>query len=239
MQLDSWSEVAVYGAAWYAIFLLSVVCHEAAHALAAKLLGDPTAARAGQLTLDPWPHVQREPWGTVVVPWLSFLLSHSWMLGWASAPYDSEWAARFPRRAGIMALAGPLANLLLLLGIAVVIRGGLYFGWFLVPDSLHFSRLLVGPEGTNPFTLLLSIGYSLNWILLLFNLLPLPPMDGSAALTLLLPRAWGQRWILLLRESWVGWVGLVFAWYAFSRSMASLHVLGLRLLYPELDLFFE
>jgi len=97
---------------WYAVFLLSVTCHEAAHALAALRGGDRTAYLGGQVSLNPLPHVLREPIGTIVVPLLTFL-QMGWMMGWASAPYDPLWEARHPRRAAFMAASGPLANLLL------------------------------------------------------------------------------------------------------------------------------
>ena len=71
---------------WYVAFLFSLTCHEAAHALAAKWGGDPTAYHAGQVTLNPMPHIQREPWGTVLVPLLSYLVGHGGMIGWGSAP---------------------------------------------------------------------------------------------------------------------------------------------------------
>src|SRR3990167_6103885 len=105
-------EAVALGVVWYAVFLFSTTCHEAAHAWAAKLGGDPTAALGGQASINPLPHIQREPLGTVVVPVASYLLG-GWMIGWASAPYDPLWAERHPRRAGLMALAGPGANLLL------------------------------------------------------------------------------------------------------------------------------
>ena len=101
-----------FGFLQYVIFLFSTVCHEASHALAAKLGGDDTAAQAGQVSLDPLPHVQREPFGMVIVP-LICLATSGGIIGWASAPYDPYWATRYPRRAGLMALAGPLANLAL------------------------------------------------------------------------------------------------------------------------------
>src|SRR5215475_8256070 len=98
----------------YVVFLYSTVLHEAAHAWAAHRLGDDTAYRGGQVSLDPTPHIKREPWGMVLIPILSFLMG-GWMIGWASAPYDPEWARMYPRRAGMMAVAGPVANLLLVL----------------------------------------------------------------------------------------------------------------------------
>jgi hypothetical protein len=105
---------------WYAAFLLSLTCHEAAHAWAARRGGDDTAYLAGQVTLNPVPHVIREPFGTVLVPLLTYF-TNGWMMGWASAPYDPRWEARHPRRAAAMSAAGPAANLLLaLLAFAVL-----------------------------------------------------------------------------------------------------------------------
>src|SRR5579863_4630297 len=85
------------GVIWYIVFLFSTTCHEGAHALIARIGGDPTAFHGGQVTLNPWPHIRREPFGLVVVPVLSYLVAH-WMIGWASAPYDPEWQQRYPRR---------------------------------------------------------------------------------------------------------------------------------------------
>src|SRR5277367_4321057 len=72
----------VLGVLWYAVFLFSTTCHEAAHALAAKLGGDRTAFYGGQVTIDPVPHIRREPFGMVLVPVLSYLFGR-WMMGWA------------------------------------------------------------------------------------------------------------------------------------------------------------
>ena len=116
----------VFGFIWYIAFLFSTTCHEASHALVAKLGGDDTADRAGQVTLNPVPHIRREPWGMVVIPLVSFLF-FGWMIGWASAPYNPEWQARHPRRGGLMALAGPAANFALMGIAAILIRVGL--GW--------------------------------------------------------------------------------------------------------------
>ena len=91
------TEFLVLGLGWYAVFLIAITCHEAAHAWAAKLLGDPTAYYAGQVTLNPGPHIAREPIGTIAMPLISYLWS-GFMLGWASAPYDPYWGTQYPRR---------------------------------------------------------------------------------------------------------------------------------------------
>jgi Zn-dependent protease len=120
------------GLCWYIVFLFSTTAHEAAHAWVALKLGDDTAYQGGQVSLDPTPHVRREPWGMVVVPIASFLLG-GWMIGWASAPYDPEWAQRYPKRSALMACAGPLANLCLVITAALALRLGVEAGLLPLP----------------------------------------------------------------------------------------------------------
>ena len=78
---------------WYAVLVFSLTFHEAAHAWAAQRGGDLTAYVLGQVTLDPRPHIRREPFGMVLVPLLFFATS-GWMIGWASTPFDARWAYR-------------------------------------------------------------------------------------------------------------------------------------------------
>src|SRR5215210_2042258 len=111
------------GFLFYVVFLFSTTLHEAAHAWAALRGGDRTAYEGGQVTLDPLPHIRREPIGMVVLPLISVLVS-GWPLGFASAPYDPEWAEKHPRRAAWMALAGPGANFALVLIAGLSLRIG-------------------------------------------------------------------------------------------------------------------
>ena len=83
------------GFLWYLAFLFSVVVHEASHAFAAMKLGDTTAYEGGQVTLDPLPHIKREPFGTVVIPVLTYLMG-GWMFGWASAHTTPSGLGIFP-----------------------------------------------------------------------------------------------------------------------------------------------
>src|SRR5580692_2530652 len=117
------------GFIYYMVFLFSTTCHEASHALVAKLGGDQTAALGGQVTLNPIPHIRREPWGMVVIPLLAFFFAGR-MIGWASAPFDPQWERRHPKRAAWMALAGPGANFTLMLLAALGLRVGSALGWF-------------------------------------------------------------------------------------------------------------
>src|SRR5215469_823413 len=155
------------GFIFYAAFLFSTTCHEAAHALVAKLGGDPTAALGGQVSLSPIPHIRRSPYGMVIFPLLSFFLLNGSMIGFASAPYDPDWARRHPHRAALMALAGPATNFSLMLLAAL--------------GLLHwdpYSR----PQGFAAVSLFVL--FSLNLLLGVFNLLPVPPLDGSSVITL-------------------------------------------------------
>lgn len=224
-------ETLVLGAVWYFVFLLATTCHEGAHAWAAKLGGDPTAFHAGQVSLSPLPHIRREPFGTVVVPLASYFLS-GWMLGWASAPYDPLWAERHPRRAAWMALAGPAANLALLLLAAGAIRGGVRLGVFAVPPRATFTQIVttVEPGVLQAAGTVLSVLFVLNLLLFLFNLLPVPPLDGNTAITLLMSEAAGRRFREFSRA--YGIVGLLLAWFLFNRLFEPVYTLALNLLHP-------
>ena len=178
---------------WYAAFLLSLTCHEAAHAWAARRGGDDTAYLAGQVTLNPLPHVQREPIGTILVPLLTYFLgSHHWMMGWASAPYDPHWEARHPHRAAAMSAAGPAANLVLATAAFVVLKIGLAGGWWVEPPVRAVAdQLVVAPAGAaavlDGLGRFLSIVLTLNIVLAVFNLIPVPPLDGISVLAGLVP----------------------------------------------------
>lgn len=230
------------GALWYVAFLFSLTLHEAAHAWAALRLGDPTAHEGGQVSLNPWPHVRRSPVGTVLVPLLSFAWM-GWMIGWASAPYDPVWAQRHPRREALMALAGPAANLLLVIVAGLGLRAGLAFGWLAPPTGLfnRFTEVAVaaggGGGGASAAATLLSILFGLNLLLLVFNLLPVPPLDGSAVLPMLMSAGTAARYKELLRATpMLSLVGLLIAWRLFPYLFGPLFDTALRLLYAGMGL---
>ena len=223
---------------WYVAFLFSLTCHEAAHALAAKLGGDPTAYQAGQVTLNPIPHIKRELWGTIVMPLLSFLMSNGGsMLGWGSAPYDPYWEQRYPKRAAWMALAGPGANIVLVLMAAIGMRIGLATGAFhsLHPTQISFEKL-VGASPTSPvlegFALFLGILFSLNLLLAIFNLLPVPPLDGNTAIGLILPPKLNDRFREFTRQPMLRMFGILIAWILFSPLFDKIWPVTVNLIYP-------
>ncbi len=222
------------GIKWYLVFVFSTTLHEAAHAWAGLKLGDDTAHRGGQVTLDPTPHIRREPFGMVVVPIVSYLLG-GWMIGWASAPYDPVWAMRNPQKSALVSLAGPAANFLLLLLTAILIRGGMACGFFEPPASINFSHVTdaVSPNGYF-FASLLSIGFSLNLLLCAFNLLPLPPLDGSGALMLFVSEAAAEKFMAMLHHPSLRFFGLFIAWKIFGAIYPPIQLFAVNLLYPGL-----
>lgn len=223
-------ELLAMGGLWYVAFLLSLTCHEAAHALAASLGGDDTAAAAGQATLNPLPHMRRSLVGTILAPVVTFALN-GWMLGWASAPYSALWEHRFPHRAGLMALAGPAANLLLALAAAVAINLGLAFGWFEVPASVTFFEVVSASGDLAPIAVFVSILFTQNVLLLTFNLIPVPPLDGNSAIGLLMPEPMARRWFDLTREPAFSMLGLILAWHFFGSLFWPILRVAIRLLY--------
>jgi len=220
------------GIKWYFAFVTSTVVHEAAHAWSARRLGDDTAAQGGQASLDPWPHIRREPLGMVVVPILSFFAG-GWMIGWASAPYNPQWALQFPKRSALMALAGPASNLLLAAMAVLLMVAGIFSGFFHSPTVLSFTHLVdAGASDLSESTgRMLSIFFSLNLLLATFNLLPLPPLDGSNAPLLILPASAARSWIAWISHPQFRIMGMIIAWKVFGLLFPPLHAATVRFLF--------
>lgn len=207
---------------WYLVFVFSTTCHEAAHAWVAYRYGDLTAYSGGHVSLDPWPHIRRSPFGMVIVPIVSFFLDVSrggsgWMIGWASVPIDPRWASRNPGRAAVMSFAGPLANLLLAL-IAFIAMVLLLDAGILERGYESFSSLVKLPEGADARSPLgavaraLSVMLTLNVILGVFNLIPLPPLDGASVLEGGAPKLTGGLYARMREIPGVEFLGMLAAW---------------------------
>ncbi len=229
------------GLIWFVVFLFSTTCHEGAHALAAKLGGDPTAS--GQVTLNPIPHIQREPLGMVVVPVVSYFLS-GWVMGWASAPYDPVWAYRHPHRAARMALAGPVANFTLMMLAAIAIRVGVAAEVFRPPlpqeilESGFSGITMAVDQGIGSLLAkVVSILFILNLLLGTFNLLPLAPLDGNVGVTALMSEERARRFLEFMRTPNFALMGLVIAWTLFGRIFAYLFWPAMKLLYFPSSLY--
>ncbi|HMC58621.1 MAG TPA: site-2 protease family protein [Candidatus Solibacter sp.] len=230
------TEFLVAGVVWYVVFLLSTTCHEAAHAFVARMGGDLTAFHGGQASLDPLPHIRREPFGMVIFPILSYVMANGhWMMGWASAPYDPLWSLRYPRRAAWMSLAGPGANYSLAILAAILIHVGMWTGFFVPPQSANFMHVVEATTTglVSAAATFLSLLFSLNLLLGTFNLLPVPPLDGFSAIGLLLPES-GARRFQELGHSMRGftYIGLMIAWYVFDPIFSPLFTMSLSVLYP-------
>jgi Zn-dependent protease len=201
---------------WLLVFVISVTAHEAAHAYVAYLGGDETAYLGGQVSLNPIPHMRREPLGMVVFPLIT-VLTRGFPIGWASTPFDPAWEARYPRRAAWMAAAGPAANFALAAGSLLLLRIGLAHGFFFVPEETTYARLVAGDvdwiDGMGRFTSMMLV---LNTILCLLNLIPFPPLDGASAITLLLPEEAALRIRTTLRQPGLALIGFLLVWYCFG-----------------------
>jgi len=200
-------ESLALGFMWYIAFLFSTTCHEAAHALVAKLGGDSTAALGGQLSLNPIPHIRRAPFGMVVFPILSFFLSGG-MIGWASAPYDPLWERRYPRRSAWMAMAGPAANFTLMLLAALALRIGRFYQFLSVDPATGKPGIAL---------LMLFILFSLNLLLGTFNLIPVPPLDGSTGIMLFMSEDRARKYLDWIRGNSFAMAGLLVGLVIFQR----------------------
>jgi Zn-dependent protease len=168
------------------ILLFAIVLHETAHAWAALWKGDTTARDAGRLTLNPLPHL--DPIGSILVPLLLFVsqgFAPRFLVGWAKpVPVDPHRLRRGRRDLLFVALAGPASNLLLA-GLSSVGLGMLYrFG------------IAIGGGALN---LMLQYGIVMNCVLAVFNLIPIPPLDGASVILHVLPPDAARRYASLQR----------------------------------------
>ncbi len=223
--------IIYYGFIWYLVFLFSLVIHEFAHAFIAMRLGDRTAYHNGQVTFNPLPHIRQEVFGTTIIPILSYLFT-GWMFGWGSAPYDPHWAYLHPKKSAKMALAGPASNLLLVIIAALLIRAGIAAGIFQTAERISIVHLVqTAPEsGLAGIAELVSILFSLNLILFVFNLIPVPPLDGSGILPLFLSDTAARRFMDFSNGSF-RLFGIFIAWMLFDKLFPPVYRLFIHLLF--------
>lgn len=205
---------------WSLPVLFAITVHEAAHGWAARKLGDPTAYMMGRLTLNPIKHI--DPIGTVVVP-LVLLVLGGFVFGWAK-PVPVAWKnLRNPKRdMAIVALAGPMSNLLMAFLWGVVWKIGLLlYGAF--------------PFAAEPMIYMGFAGVTINIILMVLNLLPLPPLDGGRVMTGILPDALAYRFaklepyglFILIGLLAIGWLGLIIGPFIELGQSFILNILGI------------
>jgi Zn-dependent protease len=172
--------------------LLAITSHEAAHGIVAYWLGDDTAYRQGRVSLNPLRHI--DPFGTIVLPILLYLTG-GFLFGFAKPVPTNASRMRSPRRDMVLvALAGPGMNI----GLAVI-------------SALLFYVAIRLPDVARPWAMdVLQRSMAINLILAVFNLLPLPPLDGSHVIASLLPRPWAIRYAQFGRYGILIVLGLFF-----------------------------
>jgi Zn-dependent protease len=160
-------------AVWILPVVFAITAHEVAHGWVAKKYGDNTAAMQGRLTLNPIKHID---WlGTIIIPGLLLLTGTGFIFGWAKpVPVDARNFKKPLHDMAIVALAGPVSNLLMALGWALIARIGITIG--ASAENVSLPLIYTG-----------IAGISINLVLALINLLPIPPLDGSRVLTGILP----------------------------------------------------
>jgi Zn-dependent protease len=147
-----------------------------------------------------------------------FMNGGQFLMGWASAPYNVYWAIQFPKRAALMAIAGPLSNFILALLAGISLRIGIEYGFFVKGfDGISQIVEAAQPGVAVGAAKLLSIMFSMNLILFLFNLIPLPPLDGSAIIPLLLSNEGAAKYRHFAAQPAFVLIGMVVAWNVFPR----------------------
>lgn len=169
-------------------FIPAIVFHEMAHGFAAWRLGDPTAKRQGRLSVNPLNHI--DPFGTVILPGI-MMLAGGPVFGYAKpVPYNPSYFKNPKTGDVIVGLAGPLANLLMAILAAVV-------SWLLYPTA---QSLVLGNEAFLYFyALFLPMFALINLYLMFFNLIPIPPLDGSSIIALFVPRKYMRQYYQVQR----------------------------------------
>ncbi len=176
-------------AVWILPVIFAITVHEVAHGWVAKKYGDNTASRLGRLTLNPVKHV--DLLGTIIVPGLLLMTGTGFIFGWAKpVPVDPRNFKRPLQDMAIVALAGPVSNLIMALIWALIIRLGIFIGTN--AEAISLPLIYTGVAGI-----------SINLVLAMINLLPIPPLDGSRILTGILPSYWAWQYNRLERYGFI------------------------------------
>lgn len=202
-----------------AILVMSVVVHEVSHGYAASYLGDPTARYAGRLTLNPLKHL--DPFGSLIVPLL--LIHTGFIFGWARPVPVNPYNLRGRYGEALVALAGPLSNLLLAFLLGILTRT-----FPLEPELKH--ALITGIQQPHnffeTFFWIMGITISINIVLALFNLVPIPPLDGSKILFNLFPMAFAKAREALERYGFfILLIFVIFFWQVLTPLIGALFLL--------------
>ncbi|MDR1940715.1 MAG: site-2 protease family protein [Endomicrobium sp.] len=165
------------------VLLFSVIIHETAHAVTANFRGDDTAKRAGRITLNPLPHI--DLFGSIILPAVLIIFQSPLLFGWAK-PVPVNYAnLKNPKfDSALVSAAGPLSNAFLAVAAGLLIRG--------IKAVPSFEQGVLGS-----LTMLLSLLVTVNVILLILNLIPVPPLDGSKIAAYFMPEALAFKYLNL------------------------------------------
>lgn len=208
-------------AIWALPVLFAITLHEVAHGWVARALGDRTAEMLGRLSLNPIRHI--DPIGTVVLPLIMLMLPGGFLFGWAKPVPVSMRNLRNPRRdMAIVAIAGPLSNLVMAIGWGILAKVAISMN----PEEGIWLGVL----------LMARAGIIINLVLMVLNMLPFPPLDGSRVLAGLLPEAqaraidrlerYGLMILIVLMAT--GILSKIMIWPLMLSGDALLTVLGLQ-----------
>ncbi len=206
---------------WVLPVIFAITVHEVAHGWVAKKYGDNTASSQGRLTLNPIKHI--DLFGTIILPGLLLVTGTGFIFGWAKpVPVDPRNFKNPLHDMAIVALAGPVSNLLMAVAWALIVRLGVTIG--------------AGTEAVSlPLIYSGVAGISINLVLALINLLPIPPLDGSRILTGILPRYWAWQYnrlerfgfIILLVLLYTNLLGTILAYPMFVAQKVFFSIAGL------------
>ena len=210
MNIGSVLDIAYTAAVWILPVLIAITFHEAAHGFVAWRLGDDTAKRLGRVTFNPIRHI--DPFGTVLLPGILIVASSPFLFGYAKPVPVNFGRLRRPRRDMVLvAAAGPAANLILAFAAALLFHrvGTLPKDLEVLSKTLHFVTEI--PFGyRNWLGLTLYAAIAINLVLAVFNMIPLPPLDGGRVAVGLLPRELGLRLARFERYGMLILIGAVF-----------------------------
>ena len=197
------------------VLLFSVIIHEISHGYAAYMLGDTTAKDSGRLTLNPLKHI--DPFGSIILPLTLFIIQSPVMFGWAKpVPFDPRNLKNPKRDSGFIGLAGPASNYSIAIIFAIILK----------------LAIILGLSAGGALVIFINIIILVNVVLATFNLVPLPPLDGSKILFAILPR--GTEKFQMLLERYGFFILLFFIFFGFQLLVPLIlsiyHLLGGNLL---------
>jgi len=182
---------AINGIFYVIVLIMSVVVHEFAHGYTAYLLGDNTARLSGRLTLNPIKHL--DLFGSIILPLLLVLSNAGFVIGWAKpVPYNPNNVRNGRKGTLLVAAAGIISNLIIAIFFGLLIR--------FAPSILGIPAYTSDPLLVNPFYTITTIIVIMNLVLALFNIIPIPPLDGSKILFSFIPTKY--RYIENFLEKW-------------------------------------